>query len=65
MFDFIYTRKDGHAFGLERSGFLVPTLVKDRRKIYYNKKIKRDMNISRRMLDEKHNPLIKKKVRHG
>lgn len=37
MNDLIYTRKDGYAFGLERSGFLVPTLVKDRREKYYNK----------------------------
>ena len=28
MFDNIYTRKDGYAFGLERSGFIVPTTVK-------------------------------------
>jgi len=65
MFDNIYTRKDGYAFGLERSGFIVPTTVRGRRLLYRCNKTEHSMIIHRRLLDEKQNPLLKKKVRHG
>lgn len=61
MFDFIFTRKDGHAFGLERSGFKVATKVKDRQTVTtQNCCITSKGN---RAIQD--NPLLFKKVRHG
>lgn len=66
MLDNMFTRNDGYAFGLERSGFKVATMVKER----YNRKEpeverKAISRYERLTYENKNNPLLYKTPRHG
>ena len=66
MFDGIYTRKNGYAFGLDRSGYKVKTMAKDR---YHQKEsvVKRPLMSTyvHFTYKNKNNPLLYKTPRHG
>lgn len=61
MFNFLSTRKDGYAFGLERSGFKVATKVKNRQTVT----TPNCCITSKGDRAPRDNPLLFKKVRHG